>query len=55
MSTYLSAADVAHIYGVSVANVWQLARRHRWRRARCGRQVLYNLDDVDAWATRTGT
>ena len=55
MSAHLSAADVAHIYRVSPANVRKLAQRNRWRRIRHGRHVFYNLEDVDAWATRTGT
>lgn len=46
---WLTAADIAKIYRVSVQYARKMAHRHRWRRVRCGKLVAYHLDDVDQW------
>ena len=44
--TWLSAGDIAQLMRWSERHVYNLASRHRWRRIRHGRRVLYHWRDV---------
>jgi len=43
---YVTAKEIALLYGKSVNNVHQLAHVHRWRRCDGLRPALYSVDDV---------
>ena len=47
MIRYLTAKEIAILYGISINNVYQYAHTKRWRRADGLRPALYNAQDVD--------
>lgn len=47
MIRYLTAKEIALLYGKEINNVYQLAHIHRWRRCDGLRPALYNAQDVD--------
>jgi hypothetical protein len=57
MIGYIRAADVAHLYGISLNHVYVLACTHRWGRYRdADRLVHYRLNDVaDTFAPQEET
>lgn len=44
---YMTAKDVARVYGVSVGYVYKLACLKRWRRYVLDGKTRYHRDDVD--------
>lgn len=44
---YLTAKEIAFLYGKTLNNVYQYAHQHKWRRADGLRPALYNAQDVD--------
>ncbi len=47
MNGYIKAADIAHIYGITLNHVYVLACTKRWRRIRTGDgYVRYLIYDV---------
>ncbi len=57
MIGYITAADVAHIYKISLNHVYVLACTKRWGRYRDGKgHVHYRIDDVaDTLSDKDGT
>ncbi len=53
MNGYITAADVAHLRGITLNHVYVLACTHKWRRIRTGDgRVRYHLEDVTDTLTR---
>lgn len=43
----LNVAEIAQVYGKKRSYVYRLACLHGWQRVRLGREVYYDLRDVD--------
>lgn len=46
---YLTTAQVAKCYAVTISYVRKLAHENQWRRRREGQSVAFLIDDVEAW------
>ncbi|MER7406714.1 hypothetical protein ABT373_30655 [Streptomyces sp. NPDC000070] len=52
-TTWLTAADIAHLWSISPGSVYRLANERNWRRERRGARVSYHGKDVyDTMRTR---
>lgn len=43
---YIGATELCHLYRIKSDYVYVLASRHKWRRFRLNRQVMYYTEDV---------